>query len=198
MPNRDHPLTEFIDALSAAVSVGSLHAGKPDNVSAATRRILATLATPGTVAAVQSAQLDACRHLKSALANARRGPHPIAALAEAFAPVKGGAKHCHRGRGGEGVRGGRDSAWGGGSRKRREGVARPEFPADDGVVISPRGPWSARGCGGGGSSPVHYHGRNAKLLFGARLVLDASSAGLYLHPKHRRRRLCLPIVSSKE
>ena len=35
---------------------------------------------------------------------------------------KGGAKHCHRGRGGEVVRGGRDSAWGGGSRKRREGV----------------------------------------------------------------------------
>ena len=57
---------------------------------------------------------------------------------------KGGAKHCHRGRGGEVVRGGRDSAWGGGSRKRREGVARPEFPADDGVVISPRGPFSAR------------------------------------------------------
>ena len=41
---------------------------------------------------------------------------------------KGGAKHCHRGRGGEVVRGGRDSAWGGGSRKRREGVARLEFP----------------------------------------------------------------------
>ena len=60
---------------------------------------------------------------------------------------KGGAKHCHRSRGGEVVRGGRDWAWGGGSRKRREGVARPEFPADDGVVISPRGPFSARGCG---------------------------------------------------
>ena len=59
---------------------------------------------------------------------------------------KGGAKHCHRSRGGEVVRGGRDSAWGGGSRKRREGVARPEFPADDDVVISPRGPFSGRGC----------------------------------------------------
>ena len=59
---------------------------------------------------------------------------------------KGRAKHCHRSRGGEVVRGGRDSAWGGGSRKRREGVARPEFPADDGVVISPRGPFSGRGC----------------------------------------------------
>ena len=50
---------------------------------------------------------------------------------------KGGARHCHRGRGGEVGRGGRDSAWGGGSRKRSEGVARPEFPAGDGVVISP-------------------------------------------------------------
>ena len=47
---------------------------------------------------------------------------------------KGGARHCHRGRGGEVGRGGRDSAWGGGSRKRSEGVARPEFPAGDGVV----------------------------------------------------------------
>ena len=44
----------------------------------------------------------------------------------------------------------------------------------------------------------HRYGRNAKLLFDARLVLDASSAGLYLHPKHRRRRLCSRIVSRKE
>ena len=42
---------------------------------------------------------------------------------------KGGAKHCHRGRRGEMVRGGRDEAGGGVSRKRREGVARPQFPA---------------------------------------------------------------------
>ena len=41
------------------------------------------------------------------------------------------------------------------------------------------------------------HGRNAKLLFGARLVLDASSAGLYLHPKHRRRRSSPPICLAK-
>ena len=34
--------------------------------------------------------------------------------------VKDG-RHCPRGRGGEVVRGGWDSAWGGGSRKRREG-----------------------------------------------------------------------------
>ena len=60
---------------------------------------------------------------------------------------KGGAKHCHRGRGGEVVRGGRDSAWGGGSRKRREGVARLEFPAQDGATISLRGRFSSRGCG---------------------------------------------------
>ena len=37
---------------------------------------------------------------------------------------KGGAKHCHRGRRGEMVRGGRDEAGGGVSRKRWEGVAR--------------------------------------------------------------------------
>ena len=43
-----------------------------------------------------------------------------------------------------------------------------------------------------------HHGRNAKLLFSASLMLDASSAGLYLHPKHRRRRLSPPIMSSKE
>ena len=60
---------------------------------------------------------------------------------------KGGAKHCHRGRGGEVVRGGRDWAWGGGSRKRREGVARLEFPAEDGATISLRGRFSSRGCG---------------------------------------------------
>ena len=61
--------------------------------------------------------------------------------------TKGGAKHCHRSRGGEVVRGGRDSAWGGGSRKRREGVARLEIPAEDGATISLRGRLSARGCG---------------------------------------------------
>jgi len=87
MPNRDQPLADFIDALNAAAFVGSLHAGRPDNASAATRKIPAALATPGTVAAVQSAQLDARRHLESALANARCSPHPIAALAEAFAPL---------------------------------------------------------------------------------------------------------------
>ena len=48
---------------------------------------------------------------------------------------------------GEVVRGGRDSAWGGGCRKRREGVARPEFPAQDRATISPWGLVSARGCG---------------------------------------------------
>ena len=42
---------------------------------------------------------------------------------------KGGAKHCHRGLRGEMVRGGRDEAGGGVSRKRREGVARAQFPA---------------------------------------------------------------------
>ena len=41
---------------------------------------------------------------------------------------KGGAKHCRRGRRGEMVRGGRDETGGGVSRKRREGVARAQFP----------------------------------------------------------------------
>ena len=69
--------------------------------------------------------------------------------------VKGGEKPdqraeqntAHRGRGGEVVRGGQDWAWGGGCRKRREGVARPEFPAQDGATVSPWGPFCARGCG---------------------------------------------------
>ena len=69
-----------------------------------------------------------------------------ARLVDALKASENISKHCHRSRGGEVVRGGRDWAWGGGSRKRREGVARPEFPADDGVVISPRGPFSGRGC----------------------------------------------------
>ena len=42
------------------------------------------------------------------------------------------------------------------------------------------------------------HGRNAKLLFDASLTFDASEAGLYVHPKHRRRRSSPPIMSSKE
>ena len=41
----------------------------------------------------------------------------------------------------------RDSAWGGGCRKRREGVARPEFPAQDRATISRWGLVSARGWG---------------------------------------------------
>ena len=33
---------------------------------------------------------------------------------------------------------------------------------------------------------VHFYGRNAKLVFNARLLVDAHSTGLYRHPKHRR------------
>ena len=47
---------------------------------------------------------------------------------------KGEAKYCHRGRGGEVVRDGRDSAWGAWGRNRKEGVARPEFSATDGPL----------------------------------------------------------------
>ena len=36
---------------------------------------------------------------------------------------------------------GSDSATGGVIRKRREGVARPKFPAEGGAVLSPRGPF---------------------------------------------------------
>jgi hypothetical protein len=55
-----------------------------------------------------------------------------------------------------------------------------------------------RGVGGAGAtqSPlalfqpvavaVHRYGRNAKLVFNARLQVDAHSTGLYRHPKHRR------------
>ena len=49
------------------------------------------------------------------------------------------------GGGGEVVRGGRDSARGAGRRKLRSGYAVPAFPAEDGVVISPQRPFSARG-----------------------------------------------------
>ena len=61
-----------------------------------------------------------------------RGPHSNEALScqgRRETRPKGGAKHCHRGRRGEMVRGGRDEAGGGVSRKRREGVARAQFPA---------------------------------------------------------------------
>jgi hypothetical protein len=34
--------------------------------------------------------------------------------------------------------------------------------------------------------PIHIYGRNAKLVFNARLLIDAHSIGLYRHPKHRR------------
>ena len=60
---------------------------------------------------------------------------------------KGGAKHCHRGLRGEMVRGGRDEAGGGVSRKRREGVARPQFPAGGDAEVRSSSPCFARGCG---------------------------------------------------
>ena len=60
---------------------------------------------------------------------------------------KGGAKHCHRGLRGEMVRGGRDEAGGGVSRKRREGVARPQFPAGGDAQVRSSSPCFARGCG---------------------------------------------------
>ena len=60
---------------------------------------------------------------------------------------KGGAKHCHRGLRGEMVRGGRDEAGGGVSRKRREGAARAQFPAGGDAQIRSSSPCCARGCG---------------------------------------------------
>ena len=89
---------------------------------------------------------EAATAYRAVLEERTRERVPVACQGRRETRPKGGAKHCHRSRGGEVVRGGRDWAWGGGSRKRREGVARPEFPADDGVVISPRGPFSGRGC----------------------------------------------------
>jgi len=44
---------------------------------------------------------------------------------------------------------------------------------------------------------LHAYGRDAKLLFTASVKVDASAAGIYLHPQHRRRRLKSPVVSSK-
>jgi hypothetical protein len=38
------------------------------------------------------------------------------------------------------------------------------------------------------------HGRNAKLIFSAVLRCDASGAGLYLHPDHRRRLRRPPVL----
>ena len=40
------------------------------------------------------------------------------------------------------------------------------------------------------------YGRNAKLMFSASLKVDARCTSLYLHPKHRRPRRKLQIVSS--
>ena len=45
---------------------------------------------------------------------------------------------------------------------------------------------------------VHLYQRNIKLLFDACLTCDASGAGLYVHPKHRRRRYGPSVLSSKE
>ena len=73
-----------------------------------------------------------------------------------FTPdVKGGEKPdqraeqntANRGRRGEMVRGGRDEAGGGVSRKRREGVARAQFPAGGDAQIRSSSPCFARGCG---------------------------------------------------
>ena len=75
---------------------------------------------------------------------------------------KGGPKHCHRGRGVEVVRGGRASARGGVSRKRREGVARPEFPAEGGAVISLRGPFPARAVVEAVALAVHLNERRER------------------------------------
>ena len=58
-----------------------------------------------------------------------------------------GRRHCHRGRRGEMVRGGRDEAGGGVSRKRREGVARAQFPAGGDAQVRSSSPCFARGCG---------------------------------------------------
>ena len=60
---------------------------------------------------------------------------------------KGGATHCHRVLRGEIVRGGRDEAGGGVSRKRREGVARARFPAGGDAQVRSSSPCFARGCG---------------------------------------------------
>ena len=60
---------------------------------------------------------------------------------------KGGAKHCHRGRRGEMVRGGRDEAGGGVSRKLRSGYALPSFPAGGDAQVRSSSPCFARGCG---------------------------------------------------
>ena len=84
MPDRNQFLTEFIDALAAAAGAAPT-AGVKGRI--AVDRIFSMLTEPRTTGSGQSIQLEACRHLDRALANARRGPEAVARLADTFAPL---------------------------------------------------------------------------------------------------------------
>ena len=81
------PLTEFIDALRDAATAAVIDLGDADEGPAAVYRFFGTLAAAVETTPAQPATLDACRHLAPALANARKGPGPVAGLADAFAPL---------------------------------------------------------------------------------------------------------------
>ena len=99
-------------------------------------------AVPGRARPIRDAGAPMSRAASSRLASKQ-----LMTAIIALPGVKGGAKHCHRGRRGEMVRGGRDEAGGGVSRKRREGVARAQFPAGGDPQVRSSSPCFARGCG---------------------------------------------------
>ena len=79
---RSESLARFIEVVHDAVLAGTDRAGASN---ATTERIFSALQTPaGEPGNDQAQTLSACRHLEPALDNARAGPAPIPALAEAF------------------------------------------------------------------------------------------------------------------
>lgn len=79
---RSPALTQFFEAAHRAL----LQCGGDDApMLAATKRIFTALRSPGAAAAIaEREQLETCRYLSHALDNARRGPAPVLALANAF------------------------------------------------------------------------------------------------------------------
>lgn len=83
----DRSLATFAESLAAAIAAGAFSPEATDRGKAAAREVRAALPGPRDAASVRPTWPGACRHLDRALADARRGPEPIARLADAFAPL---------------------------------------------------------------------------------------------------------------
>ncbi len=86
-PGGDRSLAGFVDALDTATAAGAFPPDTADRGRAAAREIHAALSGPRDATPIRPARPGACRHLGRALVNARRGPGPVARLADAFAPL---------------------------------------------------------------------------------------------------------------